>query len=270
MKYILAIQCLVASLFLSGQEQQVYTLYFDTDMFTINEQQQTQLEQWLNGHPNITAIEINAYSDQRGRAQYNQQLSEKRARAVADLLRKMNFSSTIKAVNGKGEIPGHSSSEYQESRRAEVIVYQSETTVKSTPDEPKNSVTLSEIDLDSAKVGDKINLSNIIFEGGKRYVLPESRDELEAITQLLLKHNNYTFEIQGHVCCTGPYEPDGKDNDTGLKNLSEMRALQIYQYFKAAGIDEGRMTYKGYGGQFPLGGDVKYDRRVEIEITEVK
>ncbi len=49
-----------------------------------------------------------------------------------------------------------------------------------------------------------------------------------------------------------------------------MRALQIYKYFKANGIDESRMEYVGLGGQFPLGGDVMYDRRVEIEIKKIE
>ena len=114
-------------------------------------------------------------------------------------------------------------------------------------------------------MSERIKLVQII----SNYILPKSKPALDSITKILLKHKNYHFEIQGHVCCTKPTEKDGVDHDTGIRNLSVMRALQIYKYFIEKGIDKNRMTYKGMGGSFPLGGSFEKNRRVEIEITKI-
>jgi outer membrane protein OmpA-like peptidoglycan-associated protein len=62
---------------------------------------------------------------------------------------------------------------------------------------------------------------------------------------------------------------DGLDKDTGLMNLSEARAKAIYDYLIKNGIDARRLDYKGLKSNFPLGIGDKFDRRVEIEITDV-
>ena len=36
------------------------------------------------------------------------------------------------------------------------------------------------------------------------------------------------------------------------------------------GVDKKRMKYIGLKHLYPLGGDTKFDRRVEIEITNIK
>jgi outer membrane protein OmpA-like peptidoglycan-associated protein len=43
----------------------------------------------------------------------------------------------------------------------------------------------------------------------------------------------------------------------------------MYNYLAKQGVDKNRMKYVGMRRKFPLGGDPKLDRRVEILITYV-
>jgi len=52
-------------------------------------------------------------------------------------------------------------------------------------------------------------------------------------------------------------------------NLFVARAKYIYDYLARKGVDKKRMKYVGMRRKFPLGGDPKYDRRVEILITYI-
>ena len=56
----------------------------------------------------------------------------------------------------------------------------------------------------------------------------------------------------------------------GKRNLSLARARYIFNYLMKNGIAKKRMKYMGLKHKYPLGGDPKFDRRVEIEITYIK
>ena len=118
-------------------------------------------------------------------------------------------------------------------------------------------------------VGDKIVLRNILFQTGYSYLLKESIPVLESMAKKLLEKQSLFFTIEGHVCCTS-YGRDAVDRGTGKRNLSLARARYIYDYFVKKGVERKRMKYAGLKHKFPLGGDPKYDRRVEIEITYIK
>ena len=71
------------------------------------------------------------------------------------------------------------------------------------------------------------------------------------------------------MCCTAN-ERDAVDRGTGKRNLSLARARYIFNYLIKNGIAKKRMKYMGLKHKYPLGGDPKFDRRVEIEITYIK
>ena len=118
------------------------------------------------------------------------------------------------------------------------------------------------------KVGDKIVFENILFKTGYSQIMPESKKTLESIARALVERKDLYFTIQGHVCCT-QNSRDAVDRKTKLRNLSEARAEFIYNYFIKKGVDKKRMRRIGMRRKFPLGGDPKLDRRVEIVITYV-
>ena len=83
-----------------------------------------------------------------------------------------------------------------------------------------------------------------------------------------MERTDIYFTIQGHVCCT-QYSRDAVDRKTKKRNLSEARAKYVYDYLAKKGVNKKRMRHMGMRRKFPLGGDPKYDRRVEILITHV-
>ena len=121
---------------------------------------------------------------------------------------------------------------------------------------------------DNLKVGDKIVLKNILFEIGYRTVLEESKEALDNLAEILIEKENIYFSIQGHVCCT-QNSRDAVDVETKKQNLSLVRAKYIYDYLSKKGVTKKRMKYVRMRRKFPLGGDPKFDRRVEIVITYI-
>ena len=59
------------------------------------------------------------------------------------------------------------------------------------------------------------------------------------------------------------------DLKTNKRNLSLSRARYIYYYLAKQGVNKRRMKYVGMRRIFPLGGDPKLDRRVEILVTYI-
>ena len=86
---------------------------------------------------------------------------------------------------------------------------------------------------------------------------------------LLQKYKELHFEIQGHVCCTPPYQKEAIDKDTKKRQLSQNRAKSVFTYLLFKKIAKPRMTFKGYGNTVPLGKGSEYDRRVELVITKI-
>lgn len=105
-----------------------------------------------------------------------------------------------------------------------------------------------------------------MFQTGYSDVLEESSKTLEDLAEILLARKDIYFTIQGHVCCT-QYSRDAIDRKTKKRNLSVARAKFVYDYLVKKGVDPKRMKYVGMRRKFPLGGEPKYDRRVEILIT---
>jgi outer membrane protein OmpA-like peptidoglycan-associated protein len=56
---------------------------------------------------------------------------------------------------------------------------------------------------------------------------------------------------------------------TRKRNLSVERARFVYNYLEDQGINRNRMKYVGLRRKYPLGGEDKFDRRVEILITYI-
>jgi flagellar motor protein MotB len=116
------------------------------------------------------------------------------------------------------------------------------------------------------KAGDKFKFDDILFKTGYSYVLEGSEQILEDISAILVAREDIYFTIQGHVCCT-QYSRDAIDRKSKKRNLSVARAKFVYDYLVKKGVDSKRMKYVGMRRKFPLGGEPKYDRRVEILIT---
>jgi len=122
---------------------------------------------------------------------------------------------------------------------------------------------------DNPKVGDLIILGRVSFEMGSSELSLNAKKELDRTIIILKKHKTLRFEIKGHVCCTSSKYSDAIDKETQNRNLSVNRAKNVFNYLRSMGINPYRMSFKGYGNQFPLGKDDAQDRRVELFITKL-
>lgn len=274
MRFLYIIILLCSTLGLSQEKLKRHEVYFETDKYEVNETEYSRLLAFLYSIENmdIKKISIYGFTDDRGSHDYNLVLSQQRANTIKTIFSNNEFDENlITNVDGKGEIllkVVKKEDIYKVrglNRKVEIIVeaYNPPRVTEKTTETPPSTEEKLKGDL---KVGDKIKLENILFKTGYSYLLPESVETLEEIAKVLVERKNIYFTIQGHVCCT-KFSRDAIDRKTGKRNLSTARAKYIYDYLAKKGVDKRRMKYVGMRRKFPLGGDPKYDRRVEILVT---
>lgn len=104
---------------------------------------------------------------------------------------------------------------------------------------------------------------NIFFASGSAKLLEKSFASLDDVVALMKENPTFHIEISGHTDITGGTELNQK--------LSESRAESVKQYLLEQGIDEDRITAKGYGETMPIAdnktaaGRAK-NRRVEMKL----
>ena len=255
-----------------SQSELKHKVYFDTDEYTIKSSEKKQFNAFLSkidSTANITKITIYGYCDDRGTAPYNLELSKHRANAVKSFLVDYEISEDlIMVLDGKGELAlknGENVNQIRKkNRRVDVVI-------KTSNEDEENELeipTTQEVLRGEIKEGDKIRLKNIYFKTGYSIVISESIPVLKEIADILIERDNVYFTVQGHVCCTHDTY-DAVDRKTGKRNLSVARAKFIYNFLIRRGVPKHRMKYVGLKRKFPLGGDPKYNRRVEILITYI-
>ncbi|HEX2920601.1 MAG TPA: OmpA family protein [Bacteroidales bacterium] len=121
--------------------------------------------------------------------------------------------------------------------------------------------------LNPAKVGEKMQLSNVFYEVNSWELKKESIMELNNLASLLSSNKDIVIEIGGYTDSTG--------TDAYNLNLSEKRALSVVNYLVNKGIPASRLKYKGYGNTDPVGNNVtsegrKLNRRTEAKVVAQK
>lgn len=287
MKYIIPFFLFITHLGFS-QNEFTHDVYFDTDEYVVPLTEENRLLLFISSLDTITIEKVSIYgfTDDRGTNEYNLDLSQNRANTIKDTFSGYGIDpSLITNVNGKGEILLKVLNEEEVhqirglNRKVEVIVTK-KTPVKTVEEsveedvsivnEEKNTKekTTDDIKKGTIKKGDKILLKNIYFKTSYSYVTSDSKKTLEELAKIMVKNKNIYFTIQGHVCCT-QNSRDAVDKKTRKQNLSVARAKYIYDYLAKKGVSKKRMKYIGLRRKFPLGGEPKFDRRVEILVTYV-
>lgn len=259
-----------------AQQEYKHEVYFETDKFNIPETEHNRLILFLSKvvKLDINKIKIYGFCDDRGTENYNKTLSVKRAETIKEVfsINEIN-SKLITNVDGKGEIllkiidSKNVDKIRGLNRKVEITVIENEEKKQSNLTEGKEE-KFNGLLAENLKKGDKFLLENILFKTGYTYLMPESKLVLNQLAQTLKQRTDFKFSIQGHVCCT-ENSRDAVDRRTKKRNLSLARAKYIYDYLVKKGIDKNRMNYVGMRRKFPLGGDPKFDRRVEIVITYI-
>jgi peptidoglycan-associated lipoprotein len=111
----------------SGDFQPVF---FDFDAYTLREDGRTALDRnakLLRDNPNIR-IQIEGHCDERGTAEYNQALGERRAQAARDYLAAAGIAAARMDVVSYGKerpfAEGHDEASWQQNRRAQFVIRQ--------------------------------------------------------------------------------------------------------------------------------------------------
>ena len=257
--------------FLYAQEEVVQSVYFDFDKFHLDEKQGNAVIEFIKNTDStrIESIQIFGYTDDVGKEAYNFKLSTNRANAIKEKLVQSGIKNKIiVTIEGKGriliddDVVENLPEKRSKNRRVDLVL---------------NLKPLPKIELPgfytsiqkNHVVGDHIYLENLLFERGSSKLTFEAKTQLDKIAKLLLKYRKLEFEIQGHVCCTPPYQKEAIDRETRKRNLSSNRAESVFKYLTFKKIAKNRMTFKGYGNSVPLGKGSEYDRRVELVITKI-
>ncbi|OIQ27242.1 MAG: flagellar motor protein MotB [Bacteroidetes bacterium MedPE-SWsnd-G2] len=272
-KYLIIL--LLFTQFLFAQKEITHEVYFETDKYEVPTTEHNRLLLFLSEieSMDIEKISIYGFCDDRGSDNYNLILSQDRANSIKTIFSNNEFDeSIITNVDGKGEIllklvhENNLQKIRGLNRKVEIIVTQVYPPKPVVVEVPKE--TTSEKLKGDIKSGDTILLDNILFKTGYSYLSDGSFKTLENIAKVLVERKDVYFTIQGHVCCT-QNSRDAIDRKTKKRNLSLARAKYIYDYLVKKGVDPKRMKYVGMRRKFPLGGDPKFDRRVEILVTYV-
>ncbi|CAN1555237.1 OmpA-like domain [Flavobacteriaceae bacterium] len=257
--------------FLYAQEEVVQSVYFEFDKFNLDENQGKAVVDYIQktDSTRIESVQIFGYTDDVGKDAYNFKLSSSRANTIKQMLLTNGIKNKIiVTIEGKGRILidddmlENLPEKRSKNRRVDVVL-----NLKPLPkiEIPGfyNSIQKKQI------VGDHIYLDNLLFERGSSKLEFKAKTQLDKIARDLMKYKNLQFEIQGHVCCTPPYQKEAIDKETRKRQLSNNRAESVYKYLLFKRISKDRMSFKGYGNTVPLGKGNEYDRRVELLITKI-
>lgn len=113
------------------------------------------------------------------------------------------------------------------------------------------------------EVGKSVELRNIYFESGKAVLLPESKEELEKLADLLYDYPEMVIEISGHT--------DNVGGDADNQALSEARAKAVVDYLiKKNKRYADRLSFKGYGESSPIDSNDTEEGRARNRRVEFK
>jgi len=116
-----------------------------------------------------------------------------------------------------------------------------------SPQKNKSIIDIGEIrlkkSLDGLSVGDNLakffDIETIYFEFDKWEITPKANEDLVKIAELMKLYPNISIAIKSHT--------DSFGTDSYNTRLSENRAKSTFDYLVSLGIENTRMTFKGYG-----------------------
>lgn len=260
-------------------------IYFDFNSFDLDAGSRNKIDSLLNADSVIT-VSLSGHCDSIGNNEYNDRLALKRATNVKNYFAIKSPEVKITAINAFGKRKPVASNEDEQSRalnrRVEIdyTVEKKENSevvakVDSMPpvtytESDDRRMTSFKSDLQNTPIGETMRLPNLNFYGGRHVLLPTATETLEKLVSALKENPKLEIEIQGYICCVDV--GDGVDMDTRTRDLSVNRAKAIYDYLILRGIDEKRLSYKGYGAQNKLvvernEADMSMNRRVEVKVV---
>lgn len=103
--------------------------------------------------------------------------------------------------------------------------------------------TLYYVDFEMISYNEPVVLEQIFYDFDSDRIRPESTDQLDELVELMDEYPEIQIELLAHTDRNGSVEYN--------KNLSERRANSVLKYLVNKGINEKRLTKKGYGMDVP-------------------
>ena len=267
MKKITLLTGLLAAIACYSQKSESVFIHFALDKYELTPAARATLDSLTDSLDLADRIELHGHTDASGTNEYNRQLSFRRVEAVEKYLLSNGWEKKdITVMKAHGEnIPLNDNATANDrslNRRVEIRILRGQAV-------PSLKQQLGDSTL---KTGTNITLRNIQFEGGTRHFLKTSYPALEELLEAMKTHPKLVIRVEGHICCQ-PDNGDGPDLETGINNLSEMRAKAVMDYLVENGIEPKRISYKGMGHSMPVylfpektEEEMIANRRVEIKI----
>ena len=256
-------------------------VFYEIGRYELSTEELKKLDIDQNSWQNVDII---SYTDYLGSTDLNNKLSTNRSREIrARLVQRGLDTELLGIVEGRGIIGEILDSKIgiQKNRRTDIVVSRvtrseiveniSDVKIES-PDDTVQKVELKS-QIESAKIGDHLVLSDMNFLPGQHYLTEESKTAYDELFQLLKNNPSLRIVIEGHICCKIDDE-DGFDLATNLYNLSEARAQYVYEILIEDGISANRLSFKGFARNKPIfpneqtEEEKQANRRVEIRIIE--
>jgi len=274
-----------------GQSQ--FSIYFDSNKYELTSLESNKLNQWISSNPKVKIVGIHGFCDEDGSSSFNDTLAKNRINfvytfiknkiAIRDDFKTRSFGelhtlSKIKAENRKVTLFYIEANDLSRENQILGIKEEPIQLPKAVIKYPEKLVfdnpdgTSSEYKLDvafmqkmtEAGVGQKLKLENLNFIINTYIVVPQSKGKMYELLLVMKNNPNLKIEIQGHLCCM----------PTDRLDLSTQRAKAVNNFLVANGINEERITFKGFGSTQPIYSLPEKDeaqrsanRRVEILIV---
>lgn len=279
----------------SGFSQEQFSVFFESNKFELQKAEISKLTTWMDANKEVKIVAINGYTDEDGSVGFNDTLAKRRVSFIFNqIYGKVKIREDFK-TRSFGELHNQSADKSQNrkvtiyyilqkdlAREDEILgIKKMEEAPKPKPvanypskiviDNPNGTTSEYKLDVNfmkqvnESKAGEKLKIENLNFQFNTFAIVNESRGKLYEL--LLVMQNNPTLkiEIQGHICC----------NPSNKGKLSEERAKAIKNFLVGQGIDNKRVTFKGFGSTQPIyplpeksEEERAGNRRVEILILE--
>ena len=131
----------------------------------------------------------------------------------------------------------------------------------------KKPKILPDLDIAKIKVGQTLQINNLYFAADSTDVSDNSTEVLEEVYDFMDSNKNVIIEVGGHT--------NNVPAAAYCDELSTARAKSVAKYLYTKGIDEDRITFKGYGKNKPIASNDskkgrKKNQRVEIKILKLE
>ena len=108
-----------------------------------------------------------------------------------------------------------------------------------------------------------ISLPGVNFQSGSDLLLAGAENLIQDIAATLKANDYLQIEVAGHT--------DSQGSEISNQGLSDRRAKTVYDYLVMYGVNEDRLSFRGYGESQPIADNATADgratnRRVELRV----